>query len=81
MQHFMKPALGATGAEIVPAQLLLEFFVPVYYATTPLNLNFGGETLPPLTRCFEEREILRGVFWFSWDPPLVEFAVNLRICR
>jgi hypothetical protein len=32
MQHFLKPAAGAAWAEIIPAQLLEEFFLATDHA-------------------------------------------------
>ena len=44
MQQFLKPAAGATGAEIIASKLFREFFLTVDDAQTFPDAGFGRET-------------------------------------
>jgi hypothetical protein len=49
MQHFLKPAAGTAGAQVVSAEPLEKLLVAVHYAIAALNARFGRITLPALT--------------------------------
>jgi hypothetical protein len=55
MQHFLKAASGTAGAEVVPAQLLRQFFPATYDAVTAFNIGFGRKTLTPLAAWLVEK--------------------------
>jgi hypothetical protein len=48
MQHFLKPTSGTAGTEVIPTQLLRQFFPSMYDAVAALNIGFGRETLAAL---------------------------------
>ena len=64
MQHFLKAASGPAGAEVIPAQLLRQFFPVVDDAVTALNVGFGRETLATLAAWLVEKSCCAWQFSF-----------------
>lgn len=54
MQQFLKPAVGATGTEVVAAELLEEFLVTVDHAVATADMGFGR--VPPSSACYSFRK-------------------------
>ena len=52
MQHFLKAASRAAGAQVVPAQLFAEFLIPVNDAQATFHIRFGREPLATLAGDF-----------------------------
>ena len=50
MQHFLKSAPGAADAEIVAAELFMQFDIAMDDADTALHAGFGRVGLPTLAR-------------------------------
>jgi hypothetical protein len=53
MQQFLKPALRSAWAEVVAAEFLTEFLIPVHDAHTAFHLCFGRETFATFAGEFE----------------------------
>jgi hypothetical protein len=64
MQHFLKAASGTAWAEVVPAQLLIQFFLAVNDAVTALNLGFRRETFTALAAWLSEKSCRAWQFSF-----------------
>jgi len=65
MQQFLKPALGAAWAWVVPAELLQKLLAAVYHAIAALHPRFGRIALPTFTRDLETGMGLNASS-FSW---------------
>jgi len=57
MQHFLKPATGAAGAEIVAPQFLDQLFISVNYAYPAFDLCFRRESLASLAGLLVESDL------------------------
>jgi hypothetical protein len=55
MQHILKSALRTAWAQIITTELLAEFNIAMNNANASLDVRFGWERLPPLTRDFESK--------------------------
>ena len=70
MQHFLKSASGAADAEVVAAELLLQFDIAMDDANAALHAGFGREGFPTLARDLKRTAGRRGCAWsWSWHPP------------
>jgi hypothetical protein len=49
MQQFLKPARGAAGARVVPAQLLDQLLVAAHHPVAALHARLGRIAFPALT--------------------------------
>jgi hypothetical protein len=50
MQQALKPASGATWAQVVAAEFFDKFDIAMDETTSTLDVGFRGEGFPPLTR-------------------------------
>jgi len=66
MQHRLKAAAGATGAEVVAAELFDQLDIAVDDPVATLDLAFRGIGLTPLARAFESTA---GRLGFSCSSP------------
>jgi hypothetical protein len=69
MQQRLKSAPAAAWAEIVAPEFFDELDVAVHHAHAALDLSFGRERLPPLTRDAESRGGRRDRDACAWPPP------------
>jgi hypothetical protein len=64
MQHFLKPARGAAGAEVIAAELFEQLFVAVHDPLAALDARLGRIAFPALAAHFK-RSGPRCVFAWS----------------
>lgn len=70
MQHFLKSAPGAADAEVVAAELFLQFDIAMDDADAALHAGFGRVGFPTLARDLKRTAGRRCCAWFrSWHPP------------
>ena len=67
MQHCLKAAARAAGAQVVAAERLLQELVAVDHAPAALDVAFGGEAAAALTGALERGEGLRETVAGLWD--------------
>jgi len=62
MQHFLKPATGTAGTEIIAPQFLIQFLVTVNNAHPTLDHRFRRETPATLAGFLVESTVRQIVF-------------------
>ena len=67
MQHCLKAAARAAGAQVVATELLLQELVAVDHAPAALDVALGREAAAALTGALESGKGLRGTVAGLWD--------------